>query len=162
MITIWRRYECTQIDDTEPRSVWVPIPRIACNNQAGLDPRRGREAVQQAVRASMATVDSVDPYPGRDGLRYRKPLAFHWGVGLVDLIGVVDVTSDPVMQASAINFYEIGPLWGAWPWSSAPAACPEATGAADSLHQEIRAAAARAADEAAERIRASVRAGHFG
>lgn len=29
MITIWRRYECTQIDDTAPRFVWVPIPRIA-------------------------------------------------------------------------------------------------------------------------------------
>lgn len=149
MITIWRRSECTQIDDTAPRFVWVPIPRIASNDRAGLAPRRAQAAVDDAKHE-------------RDSLLYKKPLAFHWGVGLVDLIGVVDVTSDPVMQTSAINFYEIGPLWGAWPWSSAPAACPEATGAADPLHQEIRAAVARAAVEAAERIRVSVRAGHFG
>lgn len=115
MITIWRRYECTQIDDTVPRFVWVPIPRVARKDRASLDPRREREFYQRAVRAGMAPVSSVDPYPGRDGLRYRKPLAFHWGVGLVDLIVGLDVNDGPQVQAFAMNFYEFGPLRGAWP-----------------------------------------------
>ena len=150
MITYWRRVDVTTMGDEKPRCVWVPMPRIAFENRAGLDPRRAAKAAADAAQ------------PERASLRYKKPLALHWGVGLVDLIGVVDVTSDPVIQAASINFYEIGPLWGAWPWSSAPAACPEAAVAADRLRQEIRAAVARAADESGERIRASVRAGHFG